>query len=357
MFDQMDGSMWALAKKKKQWKEDLYFTVTFPWQTLSKSYADVTPMKGMHIISAPIVDPWWKLQSFRKRDKGVDINPEDETSYTTKLNEAFQKFVENEYYAKRRKLPIIKAERVLHNTLLPSKTASGSGQSYGDPYDLSSEEEEYPTPEHVAKMTPRRSDWPACSLEAAKLYMKSPPESPKTWEHVNPNLSGYHSDLMKISRTFRIPHITYWWHQQEHTRSKYTNFSDVARDIFSIIPHGVGVEEGFSLAQDNIGWRQWKTTGGTLREQVVLWQLPLANNRIFEGNHPELNLTETQNALEVQLEVEESTLHTTPKVHNFFETWQGSHNPCTTQKESCTQNRQMTAIKSISGTEEIVKAS
>jgi hypothetical protein len=53
-------------------------------------------MTGMRLISAHILDPFWKLQSFRKLDKGMDINPEDETSYTIQYQEAFLKYVENE---------------------------------------------------------------------------------------------------------------------------------------------------------------------------------------------------------------------------------------------------------------------
>jgi len=55
---------------------------------------------GMLLISAQILDPFQKLQSFKKWDKGMDINPEDETSYTTQYQVAFLKYVENEYYAK-----------------------------------------------------------------------------------------------------------------------------------------------------------------------------------------------------------------------------------------------------------------
>jgi hypothetical protein len=36
MFDHMDGMMRALAKKKTQWKEDLYFAVKVACQKLSK---------------------------------------------------------------------------------------------------------------------------------------------------------------------------------------------------------------------------------------------------------------------------------------------------------------------------------
>ena len=45
------------------------------------------------------------------------------------------------------------------------------------------------------------------------------------------------------------------------------------------------------------------------------------------------------------------------KVHNVLEMWQGSQNLRATQKESHAQNKQMTALKYISDTEEIIKAS
>ena len=83
MLNHMDGMMRALAKKKTQWKEDLFFTVKLARQKLSKYYAEVTPMTGMLLISAHILDPFRKLRSFTKWGKGMDIDPEDETSYTT----------------------------------------------------------------------------------------------------------------------------------------------------------------------------------------------------------------------------------------------------------------------------------
>jgi hypothetical protein len=131
----------------------------------------------------------------------------------------------------------------------------------------------------------------------------------------------------------------------------------VARDIFSIIPHGVGVEASFSLGQDVIGWRQLKTTGETLREKVFVRQFAYASNRILVGTDPEFDTTNTENDLEMKKEVEERKLHRMAKVHDCLEMWQGSQNLCDTQKESRTQNKQMTAVGYISDTEEIVKAS
>jgi len=84
MFNHMDGVMRALPMKKTQWKDDLYFTVMVARLKLSKYYVEVTPMMGMLRISALMLDPFWMLEAFTKWDKGMDINSEDTTFYTTK---------------------------------------------------------------------------------------------------------------------------------------------------------------------------------------------------------------------------------------------------------------------------------
>jgi len=147
-------------------------------QKLSKYYAEVTPTTGMLLISAHILDPSSKLQSFRKWDNGIDVNPEDKTSYTTQYQDAFLKCVENEYCAKHRRVPVNKLETVPTSNLIPSATASGSYQSSFDPHDLSSDDEEYLTPNNVAETSPGRSDRAARLLTAARLYFDSPPEAP-----------------------------------------------------------------------------------------------------------------------------------------------------------------------------------
>jgi len=254
-------------------------------------------------------------------------------------------------------VPVNKFEKVQSSNFVPSATASGSYQLSFDPYDWSRDDEEYLTPNNVAETTPGRSDHAAHLLTAARLYLNSPPEAPKNWGQINPNLNDYHSDPMEISSTFWIPDITNWWRQQEETHSKYADLSNVARDIFSIIPHGVGVEASFSLGQDVIGGRQSKTTGETLREKVFLRQFARANTGILAGTDPELDTTNTENDSEMKKEAEERKLHRMAKVHDFLEMWQGSQNLRTTQKESRAQNKQMTAVGYISDTEEIVRAS
>jgi len=114
MLDHLDGVMRVLAKKKTHWKEDFYFTMKDGWQQLSKYYTEVTSMARLLSISAHIIDSSWKLRSFRKWDKGMYINPQDETSYTDQYYEAFRNFVQNECFAKHWRMSVIKPDNVLH---------------------------------------------------------------------------------------------------------------------------------------------------------------------------------------------------------------------------------------------------
>jgi len=106
MFNDMDGVMCHFPKKKTQRKEDLFFAVKLARQKLCKYYSKVTPMTGMLLISEYILDPFRKVRSYRKWDKGMDISPEDKTSYTTQYKEVFLKYVENEYCAKHPGVPV-----------------------------------------------------------------------------------------------------------------------------------------------------------------------------------------------------------------------------------------------------------
>jgi len=160
---------------------------------------------------------------------------------------------------------------------------------------------------------------------------------------------------MEISSTFWIPGVTGWQRQYEETHSKYADVSNVAHDIFSIIPQGVRVEANFSLGQDVMGWRQSKTRGEILRKKVVVRQFAGSKNRLLAGDDPSLNTTYTDNNSEMKREAEQKMLYKMAKVHDFMEMWQGSQNLRATQKESCTQNKKMTAIGYISDTGEVVK--
>ena len=162
---------------------------------------------------------------------------------------------------------------------------------------------------------------------------------------------------MEISSTLGLPDITDCGCKQQETDSKYADLTNVARNIFSIIPHGVGVEASSSLGRDVFGWWQSKSTGEALREEVVARWFTHANSGIWAGTDPELDSLNTENDSEIQKETEERKLHRMAKVRNGLEIWRGSKIQSATQMGSRTQNKQMTAIGYISDTEEIVKAS
>jgi hypothetical protein len=213
-----------------------------------------------------------------------------------------------------------------------------------DQYDLSSDDSKYLTTNSVAETTPGQNDCAASIFPAARLCLHSPPEALMNRGQINPNLNDYHSNSMEISRTFWIPDITDWSQQHEETNSKHTDLSNVARDIFSIIPPGVGVEASFSPCQNVIGWRQSKSTGGTLREKVVETQFTCAIKGILAGNNSVSHMTITQNDSEMKPAAEQIGLHRMAKVHDFLEIWQGSQALYATQKESCAQNEQRSAV-------------
>jgi len=103
--------------------------------------------------------------------------------------------------------------------------------------------------------------------------------------------------------------------------SKYIDHANVAPDIFSTTPHGVGVEASSSIPQDVIGWRHSIITGETLREQVVVREFACANNGIMAGNNLMSDTTNTENYSELKKEADEKELHRLAKVHNVLDMW------------------------------------
>jgi len=144
----------------------------------------------------------------------MDINSEDETSYSTLYLQAFLNYVENEYCAKHRQMYLIRHDHVLGSNLFPSPKASGFRQSSLDPYYLSHYDEKYLTHKWVAETTPAWSDRTSHLLTDLRLYSNSLPDAITIWGLVDRCLNDYHSDPMESSRTFGLPDITEWWGQQ-----------------------------------------------------------------------------------------------------------------------------------------------
>jgi hypothetical protein len=113
---------------------------------------------------------------------------------------------------------------------------------------------------------------------------------------------------MQISRIFWILVITNWWHQPEEMHRKYSDLSIVRCDMLSIIPHSVGVEPSFSLGRDVINWRLSITTGETLPEKEVVRHFAPGKHRILADDDPSLDIMNTENKMEIKIEVEKMKL-------------------------------------------------
>jgi len=220
MFNHMHGMMRHLAKKKTPLKEDLFFVVKLAQQKLSKFYAEVTSTTGMHFISAHDLDPFRKVRLIKKWDQGMDINHEDETTYTDHYHEAFLKYMENGWSAKHRHVPVNTHTILPSGNLVPSAMASETSQSSFDPYDMPGDDEKYSMHHNGAATTPGWSNHAALLLTSARVFLNSPPAATKNCGQIHPNLNDYHSGPMEISSTFWIPDIINRWRQQEEMHSK-----------------------------------------------------------------------------------------------------------------------------------------
>jgi hypothetical protein len=132
MFDYMDIIMWALGMKKTPRMCDLFVEVKLARQKLSKILRWVTPMMGMLLNSAHIIDPFNNFREFRMWDQWMHIIPADKIFYSTQYQEGILNYVENESWSKDRHVLVNKHQSIPSHNLGPSATTSGSCQSTCD---------------------------------------------------------------------------------------------------------------------------------------------------------------------------------------------------------------------------------
>jgi hypothetical protein len=350
MFDHMEGVLRALQKKKTQWKRDLYVALQHGRTKLKKYYSKVTPESGVLLIVAHILDPFRKTRTFMRWDKamGVDWNSED--SFTQQYRNAFLDYIDSTYCSNLNTAAVNKKENVNHDPFGPpvASTASGPG-SLSDPLDLSSDDEMYYASQPA--QTPGRLSHALRLSTAARRYLDEPFVRPHQAGQVNPRLDDHLADPLASTDAFWYPDVLLWWKEQLDLHTEYAILAQVARDVFSVMPHGVGVEASFSLGRDVIGWRQGKTSGTTLRDKVVVRQYARASSGVLAGSSTAPDIPEEIDTA-LKQEKEDQKLHRMAKVHDFLEVWVASRKLRDGQKESRRQNPQMTAAGYISDTEE-----
>jgi hypothetical protein len=102
---------------------------------------------------------------------------------------------------------------------------------------------------------------------------------------------------MESRSTFWLPDITDWWLIYNELHPKYTDLSNLACNIFSIIPHGIRDKVSYSLGLDFIRWKQSEATGGTDHDQVLVRQFASVMNGLLSGDDHDFDPTSAENVM------------------------------------------------------------
>ena len=114
-------------------------------------------------------------------------------------------------------------------------------------------------------ITPARALQQDCLMEVARKYINSVNADPAALGQHPPKTDDLKSDNpQELTAAFWKPDVTAYWREQEDSCTQYAPLARMARDVFSVIPHGLGVEASFSLGRDVLGWRQCRTSGDML---------------------------------------------------------------------------------------------
>lgn len=82
MFEHLEHVDKALKRKDCAWKKDIHLSVGAAKSKLMERYDKITPETGLLILLAVMLDPFSRLQTFRKWDRDLKRSQYDPASYT-----------------------------------------------------------------------------------------------------------------------------------------------------------------------------------------------------------------------------------------------------------------------------------
>ena len=278
MFDHLEGALRSLKRKQSAWKVDVRRAVRATHVKLQSYYAKVTPESGLLLILAALLDPFRKTKSFRSWDANMNIDPKDSESYTAQYTEAFLNYWEEMYVIPQCTRKVKVEEKDDRDTETESATYNGSSTSRSTSPDVayfsdSSDEFIHGSDPTCPPVTPARALQQDRLMEVARKYINSANADPATLGQHPPKTDDLKSDdPQEMTAAFWKPDVAAYWQAQENSLSEFAPLARMARDVFLVIPHSVGVEASFSLGRDIMGWRQCRTAGDTLQKKVVVRQ-------------------------------------------------------------------------------------
>ena len=320
MFDHMESVLKALAKKRTQWKKDIHKAVRAGRAKLREYYSNVTPGTGLLLILATILDPFRKLRTFERWDKDMGVSNDNADSYTRQYSDAFLDYWEKNYViGDGEGTNEVKKEEFggplsdLGENVSIGKKGGGIKVYTIDSSDEDTDEEVTAKP----NSTPRSASRKAYLMQQARQYLANGRVDPNTLPQNQPQGDDLLSeDPEEVTASFWYPDVGGWWYNQEKMLGEYRDLAKMARDIFSVMPHGVGVEASFSLGRDVIGWRQSKTSGITLQQKVVVRQWARSNDGLFPEEIGMLDISDNDN--EEKRQKEDRKLNQLASIKDFI---------------------------------------
>lgn len=105
-------------------------------------------------------------------------------------------------------------------------------------------------------------------MDAATAYLAGPVTDP-LHRRSNPEAIKV---VDALETRLACPDVADWWREQEKNETLFKPLAKMARDIFSVIPHGVGVEHSFSIARMVVSWQQHRMSAETLKQRMIVRQ-------------------------------------------------------------------------------------
>lgn len=303
MFNHFDRVISTLSHKRAEWKQDLKNATAAASSKLSAYYSDVTPESGLLMILAVILDPFTRLSIFRKWDRATrnDLEP---TSYESTYRKVFMEYYDLHY------VPVAEEEpdspTVAEDSVPGDSNSQGFWKPPGNDSDSESDNEVYstmtgtqsygtPFPHSMSPsaFSPLAFSLPSTpnharqiSLAAALRYLdEKPTEVPYTVVNALPAEEDI-TEPERMTKDFFRPDVLGWWREVERTEPSLKDLAAMARDVFSTVPHSVGVESSFSIARKAVGWQQSAISAGQLENYVIYRQ----------GLRSEIDITPAQDA-------------------------------------------------------------
>jgi hypothetical protein len=241
LFDHLDGCVQKLTNKRSEWKKDV--------------------KSGLIYILAHCLDPTQKFKVFKIWD--MDEN------YATHYEQDYKKAVLDYFKKNYAPSPSPSPATPENTTIQPTQRHRKERRAAFDS-DESSDEDKLSEFDRKPGQTYTLSPYQQAIIYAERYINDGPIK--RSSLHEPCDYIG--ENELKAGYTNKVNFFSFWRTEMNAQRPGSAPFLRMVRDVYSVIPHGVGVEGSFSLGRQALSWRQHRMKASTLSKFIVVrqWQ-------------------------------------------------------------------------------------